>query len=242
MTAPGETPGPSPFAIASALRLHAVNQCPFHELQHLYAKHLHPGRFAALAIPNPRFPSDEFRDSVSRYLDGDAHELDIDVAGHLRSIACEAETLADRKHPAKRSQVRHFCASVVLTHFYCFDGGGFGHNEMPLVIALAVVGGLPDWGEPSEAFLTALLDGEWEQALGETVFFIKLARACIEFASPATQSGPSGEVNGLSEALEWNIDMEVPALAQRILEELESRIDEIPGHVRGSLVALARPR
>jgi len=127
--------------------LHSVSQCPFNILQRLYAENLHPGRFAGLATPYPRFPSDDFRGSVSRYLDGDTHELDIDVAGHLRHIACEVETQADRKHPVKRSQLRHFCASVVLTHFCCFDGGGFGHNEMPLVIASAVAGGLPDWGE-----------------------------------------------------------------------------------------------
>lgn len=219
-----------------------MSQCPFHELQHLYVEHLHPGRFAGLATPHPNFPSDEFRDSVTRYLDGEAHELDIDVAGHLRSIACEPETPADRKHPAKRAQVRHFCASVVLTHFYCFDGGGFGHNEMPLVIALAVAEGLPDWGEPSSAFLTALLESQWVSGSDETAFFVKLARACIEFLSTTSQSGPASELEGLDEALEWNIDMDVPRLAERLLSRLGQSGREIPEQVRVPLIALAGRR
>ncbi len=221
-----------------------MSDCPFSMLQDLYSKTLHLGRFAGLESPHPssigdlHFPTDEFRASVTRYLAGDVHELDVPVALHLRNIASADDLSAKKKRTAKQADVRHFCASVLLTHFSCFDGGGFGHNEMPLVIATAVVGGLPDWAEPSAAFLTALLDGRWEQGLDDTGFFIELALACMGGASTRSEAVLSPA--SMDEAVESNIDGHVPLLAAGLLARIDGLANAPPPAARRCLAALAK--
>lgn len=222
-----------------------MSDCPFSMLHGLYAKNLHLGRFAGLESPDPSsvgdlyFPTDEFRTSVTRYLAGDVHELDMLVALHFRNIASANALSTKKKRTDKQAELRHFCASALLTHFCCFDGGGFGHNEMPLVIASAVVGGLPDWAEPSAAFLVALHGGQWERSLGETAFFIELALACIDPGRPRSEAAITP--HALDEAVAWSTDGHVPALAARLLGELDRTAHAAPPAVRRGLEALAGP-
>ncbi|MGD1916940.1 MAG: hypothetical protein ACFCBV_12250 [Phycisphaerales bacterium] len=185
------------------------------------------------------FPSDDFRESVARYLTGDAHELDLLVARHFRNIASVDDDSAS-KHTAKKSQVRHFCAASLLTSIFWCESAGSGHNELPLVIALTVVRDLPDWAEPSAGFLAALLDAELERGLGETACFVKVALSCLELLPGSVPRGRHVSTEEVEEAIEWNIDWHVPRLSGELLKECERLVSEVPEHVREPLRAFAR--
>lgn len=225
-----------------------MSDCPFTLLQDLYAKNLHLGRFTGLESPDPSsvgdiyFPTDEFRTSVTRYLAGDVHELDILVSWHFRNIASVDAPSPKGKHKPKRSQVRHFCAASLLTNwFWCGggDGGGAGHNELPLVVALTVVRDLQDWAERSAGFLAALLDTELERELGETACFAKVSLSCLELVTGTVPRGRCVSTQEIDEALEWNIDRHVPELSRQLLAECERLGSEVPEHVRRPLAAMA---
>ena len=227
-----------------------MSESPFTWLQDLYAKNLHLGRIAGLESPAPSsvgdlyFPTDEFRTSVTRYLAGDVHELDVLVALHFRNIASFDATSGKKRHTVKRSQVRHFCAASLLTNFFWCDGnygGVAGHNEMPLVVALTVVRDLPDWAGPSAGFLAALLDSELERELGETACFVKVALSCMALIGGELPKERRVSTHETDKALEWNIDWHVPQLSGELLRECERLASEVPEHVRIPLTAFARP-